>query len=439
VRIRTLFLLGLLGGCAAAQQTDTTIPTPVAAPGPNPFVTLASEFFEHDFVNVYAYGDGVLDTNNPIVTASGQVKNSLATGFDVGGGIGLSHGFHNGQITLGYQGAWREYQSNYFTSGTTQNLSLGFSKRLTRHLSLSVGAGGGIALYGGTLFNESTATLTPIITNPFSPETKYAGGNIGLSYQQTRRLSYSVYGGIFLTRNNAPGSIGATGASGGVSVAYRLTARDSISGSYTHSYFTYQRNTGQDSADQVGVGYSHTFNNHWYVSLFGGEARSVATGTVALPVTLILANGEGIGGYVLGQYHQTVLVPSYSGSVSHTYRRSVFSISGSEGIAGSGNGYFIASRSISGSGVYSYSWHGQNVSFAGSIYRLTSIANTVSSAYSGSAFSASYGRSLVRHVGMFVRYDFFRYGALTPVSGVSDNRISFGFNFSSHSVPLTLF
>jgi hypothetical protein len=408
-------------------------------PGPNPLLSLASEFFEHDYVNVYAFGDGVLDTNNPIVTDTGQVKNTLGTGFDLGGGISLSHGFRNAQLAFSYQGAWRDYQNSAFSSGITQNLSLSYSRRITRHLSMSIGASGGIALYGGTFFTAESNGVTPVVTNPFSPETRYAGGSIGFTYQQTRRLSYSVSGNMYIARYNYAAGIGTTGVSGGASVNYRLTARDTISGSYGHSYFVYQRNAGNDSADTVGVGYSHVFNNHWVASAFGGVGRSVANGTIAQPVTLILPNGQALGGYILGKYSQTVTVPSFSGSLSHSYRRSVVTLSGGEGIAGSGNGYLLASRNIYGSGVYSYSWHGQNVSMAGSIYRLTSVANTVSSSYTGAGFSASYGRTLIRYLGMFLRYDFVHYGSLQPVSGVSDNRISFGFNFSSRAVPLTLF
>lgn len=439
MRLRTLILLCLFGGCVAAQQTETTVPAPTAAPSPNPFVTLTSEFFEHDFVNIFAYGDGVLDTNNPIVTNTGQVKNTLGTGFDLGGGISLSHGLKDGELTFNYQGAWRDYQSSYFASGTMQNLGIGYTKRLSRHLTMNIGVSGGIAIYGGTLFNGENASLTPVITNPFSPETKYAGGVVSLLYQQTRRLSYSVFGNLFISRYTAGAGIGTTGLAGGASVNYRLTARDTISGSYSHSYFTYQQNAGQDYADQVGLGYTHMFNNHWIVSGFGGVARSDASGTVAQPVTLILPNGEAIGGYVLGKYNQTAFVPSYSGTVSHSYRRSVFSVSGGQGIAGSGNGYLLASRSIYASGLYSYSWRKQNIGLGGSTYRLTSIANTVSSSYSGSSFTASYGRSLMRFFGMFLRYDYVHYGSISPVNGVSDNRISFGFNFSSRSVPMTLF
>ena len=440
MKFRTFVLLSLLGGCALAQQqSDTTGPIPATAPGPNPLVTLASEFFEHNYFNVYGFGDAVLDSNNPTVNSAGQAQNGWGTGFEVGGGVNASHAFRDAQLVFGYSGSYRNYQSNLYQSGSSQNLNLGYSKRLTRHLSMNVGVGAGILLYGGTFSSNEINAAVPVISNPFSPETRYLGANLGFTYQQTRRLSYSVFGSFYLTRYNFAGAIGTTGASGGASVNYRLTARTTISGNYSHSYFNYQQNVGNDGVDQVGLSLAHTFSRHWTVSVFGGGARSNANGILQIPV-IIQAGNQTITGYVLGPYHQIAYIPSFSGSLSHSYRRSVFSVSAGEGIAGSGNGYFLASRNIYVNGVYSYSLHGQNISVGGSAYRLSSVANTVSSSYSSAIFSASYGRMLIRYVGLFARYDYNHWGgAVQSFSGISDNRISFGLNFTSKGVPMTLF
>jgi hypothetical protein len=158
---------------------------------------------------------------------------------------------------------------------------------------------------------------------------------------------------------------------------------------------------------------------------------------VEVPVTLVVGN-EGIGGFVLGSYHETTYVPSFSGGVSHEARHSLFSVTASEGVYG-GNGYYLASRNIFVNGVYSYSWRAQNISFGGSFIELKSVANAATTQYTGGDFSASYGRGLVRHVGMFLRYDLTYYGGLPPYNGLVDNRIAFGFNFSSKSIPMTLF
>ncbi|MBV8895393.1 MAG: hypothetical protein JO051_02700, partial [Acidobacteriaceae bacterium] len=349
-----------------------------------------------------------------------------------------SHQFKDAELGFSYQGAYRDYQSSYYSSGSSQNLSIGYNKRLSRHLSMSVGLSGGIALYGGTFIEGQPANQTAVVTNPFSPETKFVSAGINLGYQQTRRLSYTVGGSFFLSRYNGPGAIGAAGGSGTAAVNYRLTVRTSVSGIYSHSYFTYQRNAGQSYVDQVGISVNHAFSNHWNASLYAGGARSVATGTVTVPVTLLVGN-QAIGGYVIGRYNQTAYVPSFSGSVSHSYRRSLISLSAGEGIFGSGNGYYLASRSIYASGIFSYSLHGQNISFGGGVNRLSSVANSLSTQYTSATFSASYGRGLVRYVGMFLRYDYTHYGSLAPFNGVYDNRISFGFNFSSRSIPMTLF
>lgn len=441
MRLRTLLFIGIMSTCALAQQPDPASipPMPTGAPGPNPLVTLASEFFEHNYVNVYAFGDGVLDTNNPIVTDTGQVRNSLGTGFDVGGGINLSHAFSDAQLVLSYSGAYRDYQSAYYSSGTTQNLSLGYTKRIGRRLTVNAGVGAGIFLYGGTFFEgQTTAIESPVITNPFSPETKYFNASLGLTYQQSRRLSYTLYGNFFLSRYNFPGSIGTSAIAGGVTVNYRVTSRTTLSGSYSHSDFYYQQNAGQGKADQIGVSLYHVFSHHWTATVFAGGARTHASGVLVVPITLQVGN-QAIGGYYLGAYNETALVPSFNGSVSHALRHSLFSASAGEGIAGSGNGYFLASRNIYANGVFSHSWGGQNISLGGAVYRLSSIANTISASYSSATFTASYGKTLVHHVGMFVRYSYTYYGTLAPYNGVSDNRISAGLTFSSQNVPLTLF
>ncbi len=378
------------------------------------------------------------DSNNPIVTNTGQQRNTVGTGFDLGGGINLGHSISNGSISLSYQGAYRDYQSTYYASGATQSLNLALSKRLGRHVSLVVGVSGGTYLYGGTLFQGQTTDTTVALANPLSSETRYASAYVGVTLQQTRRLSYSLFGNFFLSRYNYSGGIGTTGVSGGASVNYRLTARDTVYGTYSHSYYNYQQNFGNTNVDQIGVGYTHTFSGRWIVSVYGGGARSVSNGFVTVPVTLLVGN-EAVGGYVTGKFNQTAYIPSFSGSVSRSYRHSLLTASAGEGIAGSGNGYFLASRNIYLIGVYSYSLRNQNISFGGTAYRLSSISNTVSNSYSSAAFSANYSRMLFKYIGAFLRYDYNHYGALHPYAGIGDNRISFGFNFSSRSVPVTLF
>ncbi len=438
LKFPALLLISLVPVVSFAQEPTTASAAPPNASGPNPIVSLASEFFEHDFFNIYAYGSGVYDSYAP-VERNGQTVNNGSFGINVGGGIDTVHSFQNGEISLSYAGGYQDYQNSYYSSGITQNLSLGLVKRLSRHWTFSWSAGAGIYRYGGTFLNSDQTASNTIVSNPFSPATKFLSTGIGLTYQQTRRLSYSFSGAFSLQRYNYPGSIGATGGSGSASVSYRLQPRTTVSGSYVHSYFQYQRNAGQATVDGVSLNLTHYFPNHWTVGVSGGISRSNANGIVTVPVTLIIGT-QAVGGYVLGTYHQVTYIPSFSVSASHNFHHYIVSLNGGQGVAPGGNGYFLSSRSDYLNGVASHSFNRRSsLSAGGGYFRLASVANSVSSSYTTTTISANYGINLFRYVGTFVRYDFVHYGTLRPYNGVSDNRISFGFNFSSKSIPMTLF
>jgi hypothetical protein len=431
MKLSALLALSLLAAPAFGQQSsrdDQGAFTPVS---------LASEFFEHDFFNFYAFGSGIFDTYAPIINQQGQSVNNGGFGWEVGGGVNGYHQFHDATLSLSYSGGYREYQTSAFSSGADQNLSLAYSKRLSRRWSFSTGVGAGMFLYGGTFFSLQPNQPNVIASNPFSPETKFLSSGIGLTYQQTRRLSYSLGGSFFLQRYNYPGTIGTTGGSGSASAGYRVTSRTSVGASYSHAYYTYQRNSGQAEVDSFAGSISHVFHSHWFASFSAGLTRSNISGTVFVPVTLLVGT-QAVGGYVPGQYSQIAHFPSFSGSVSHSYRRTTIGGSAGQGIV-SGNGYFLASKSQFLSGVASYSFRKSNVSIGGSYSRLSSVANSVSSQYSSGSIGANYGMMLMHYVGSFLRYEYVYYGNLNPYPGVSDNRFSFGLSFSSKSIPMTLY
>ncbi len=439
VRFPVLVLIFLSGASTFAQDTTTAAPPPPAAPTPtgNPVVTLASEFFENNFVNLYAFGDGIYDSYAPI-EQNGRVSNSGSMGWDVGGGINAYHRIENGDISVTYRGDYRYYQSSLFGTGTDQYLSFGYNKRLSRRWSLNVGLGGGIFLYGETFISPLPTQSTVVQANPFSNESRFAYGGVSLSYMQTRRLSYSVSGNFLLNRYSLPGSVGMTGITGSGGVQYRLSARTTVGGSYSHSYFAYQGGSGQADINSFSGTVARALPNHWNVSAYGGVSRSTTSGVIAVPVTLLLSNGQAVGGYLIGPYKRTSNVPSFGGSVSRTFHHSLLSVSAGQGIS-AGNGYYLSSRSDFVTGTLSYSKRKSNISAGGSYSLLSSIANTVTSKYRSAGLSVSYSRNLVRFVGMNIRYDYIYYQSLSPFPGTTDNRISFGFNFSSKSIPLTLY
>ncbi len=432
VKVRALILIGLSVAFAWAQDQ----PTQPRTFGP---VSFADQFFEHNYFNYFAFANGVFDTYAPVLQANGKTVDNGGFGYTIGGGLSGYHAYKDGFLSVSYAGDWRQYTTYLYGSGTDQNLQFSYLKRLNRRWTLNVGTGAGIAYYGSSFLSTQASGEPFIQNNPFSSENRFFSGGITLSYRQTRRLSYVASGNIFLQRFNFPGSIGTTGGSGTGSVQYRVTPRFTVGGSYSRSYYVYQRNSGTATVDGVYGNVSYLFPNHWLVNFSGGVNHSDVSGSVFLPVTLQIGN-QFFGGYELGKYDQKSNLPAFSGTVTRNFRRSSFSVSGGQAVV-SGNGYYLASNSQFLSGYYSHTLrsHKANVSASGYYNRYHSISNTIASNYTSSGFGASYGYNIFRHVAANFRYDYIRYGQLSPISAVSDDRFSFGFSFSSKSIPLTIY
>ncbi|MBV9763923.1 MAG: hypothetical protein JOZ48_03680 [Acidobacteriaceae bacterium] len=418
-----IFLISLAAGVALAQDTTADSQTRTTP------LTLASGLLEHDFVNFYLFGNGIYDTE----TASGS-PNVTSLGEEVGGGISASHLFRDGSLSLSYRGAYRNYSNSTFSSGTDQNLSFGISKQLTKRWGISFYQAAGIYLYGGTYFSVEPVGSNFVETNPFSPETKFLSSGLSVTYQQTRRLSYSFSGDFFLNRYNYGGAIGTTGTAGTATMQYRVTRRTTVGGGYSRSYYVFQHSAGSLQADSYFLTLSHQFSNRWNASVSAGATRTNNVGSILIPVSFI-TNGQITTGYVTGHYNVTTTFPSFSGSVTHNFHRTSLSVNAGEGLS-PGNGFLISSRSFYVNGFYSYSMRGSSLGFGGTYTRYTSIANSVSSAFTTVSFVASYSRVLTRYFGVNVNYSLINY---PQFGGRSDNRITFGAFFSSKSIPITLF
>jgi hypothetical protein len=405
-------------------------------PGQFSPVTLADEFFNHNYVNFFAFGTGTYDTNTPTLQ-NGQSTRAGGFGYAVGGGVSGYHSFRSGAVSFVYSGDYRDSSSLFFTSGTDENLSIAITKRLSRRWTFSASGSAGIIFYGTAYIAPTSSDPGIVQSNPFSSQSRFVATGLNFTYQQSRRLSYFVGGSYYIQRYNFPGSIGASGGTVSGGLNYRLTPRLTVGGTYSHSDFVYQRGAGETLVDAVYGSVTYQFPEHWTVSASGGLSHTDVSGTVAIPVSLVV-NGQGVGGYVLGNYDQKSNLPSFNGSVSKGWRRSGFSIGAGQGVI-SGNGFFLAARNQYVGGSYSYSWRRANLSAGGNYYRLKSVANQVSSIFENTSFGASYGYQLYRHVGTTFRYDFVRYSNLAPYPSVSDNRLSFGISFSTKRIPLTLY
>jgi hypothetical protein len=303
--------------------------------------------------------------------------------------------------------------------------------------NLSANAFAGIFRYGGT-FGSLEPNGSAVVVNPFTPETKFASVGVAATYRQTRRLSFQVATSGFINRYSYPGALGSTGITGIASAIYSLTARTSLSGSYSRGYFDYQHGSGHADIDGYYGTLSHTFADRWHASITGGVTRSYSLGNISIPVSFI-ANGLLITGYEVGTYQHTAYTPTFVGSVSHSIRRTDITLTGGQGVM-PGNGFYLTSRDVFFGGYASHSFlRRSNTSAGAGFNRFTSVANNVSGAYTSTYIGASFGYNLFRYVSANLHYNYYRYGSFGSLSGVGDNQIYAGISFSSKSVPLTLF
>jgi hypothetical protein len=346
------------------------------------------------------------------------------------------HDFNRGSLALSYRGAYRNYQSSSYPSGTDQNLSFLFRKALNKRWRFTYEQAAGIFLNGGSYYSLQTGSTSSLGLNPYTQSTKFLSSSVTLSYQQSMRLSYELGGDFNLNRYGGLGPFGTTGVGGSAAALYRLTRRTTFSGTYSHTYYTYQHNAGTSGADNIYLTLSHDFSSRWHGGISGGLSRVDSSGTVETPTVFVL-NGQRFTGYVPGPYQRASIFPFVEGTLSRAWRQSQFTVNLGQDVS-SGNGLFLTSRNEYVNGFYSYRTRQWSFGAGGNYSRLSSVANTAQP-YSSRTLSSSVGYSLTRHLGLNLRYFYTDYAHIGSVPGRIDNRISFGFVVNSKNVPITLF
>ncbi len=425
-----LLALSVSVGCGLAQDAPRT-----QTPGDTGVPILARPYeAARDFFNFYAFANAVVDSTGLLAGATSQ---QAGFGEEVGGGISGYHRFETGDFSLSYRGSYRTYQTSGYPDGSDQNLSFTYNKTFHRRWQLGFAQGAGIYLYDGFFYSPNPTDANLIQTNPFGSETKFTLTNLSLAYQQSLRLSYQFTGSFLLERYNAAGSIGSDSVNGSASALYRLTRTTTLSGSYSHSYFTYQRGAGSSNVDSVYLTLSRNLANHWKVGVSGGASISNTSGTLNIPANAIVGQ-EIIPVFVLGRYSTKSTLPYYQGTLIHSWRHSLFTATGGQSV-NPGNGFYLTSRNLGVSGIYQYMFRQSNVAFGGFFSKLSSLSNPVAASFYSTQFTASYSYNLRPHIGLNGHYEFARYDNVGAYAGRSDNRLYFGVYVSSKNIPMGLY
>jgi hypothetical protein len=424
---------------AAAQGVGSMGGLPLA----NRSAGIAGQFFQGDFVNYSAFVSGVWDSQNQTVAGQGGASG----GFTVGGGVSLAKGFSDGSsLGLSYHGDYRKYLGGFDNSGTNQSLNLIYSRRLGRRWSLTFDEGAGILFYNNPYYSVAAQPGGGPLTNPFSSTSRFLTSSVYLSYQQTTRLSYVFGGSFLLNRYDYANAFGTTGGIGTASVVYRLTARTSVGGTYTHTYFHYQGGVGQSEIDGGFFNANYVLGRGWDLFFAAGVNYVRTNGVIRLLSPVVVVTSEGPVLIDAIAYNNKSSVPTFEGGVQRRFGK--FSVNASVGHGVSpGNGTYLTSSHTFFGGAVSRPFGRQAVLSASANYtRLRSIAGANQAVvmsqfpqYDQTYLTVGYSRVLTPHISGFLSYNYNRYGSFYRYSGVADNRIILGVSFSSRNVPFTFF
>ena len=391
------------------------------------------------------YGDitGVYDSGlTPlVVNPQGNVPSYGAYGVEVGFGVIGSKTWVHDKLSVEYRGAYRDYTNHTFFNGTDQFLNLAYSHVLSRHITLDLKETAGTTSLANGGFAYLPLTNTDLFAVPtsqlFDLRTKFLQSRVDLVWQKTARLSFGFGGEGFIVRQGSLALAGLDGYSARANVAYRITRRQTLSGSYAYTHFDFQREFGFAKMQSIGLGYSIGVSRRWDFSLQGGGIRVDTSGLQQVPIDPAIAIIVGQN-YAIVTFARVLYAPMADARLIRRFDRSAITLSYSMGVT-PGNGVYLTSRQNVGSASYSYTGYRR---LAASMYAsygtMTAVGQTLgqlSDFLAGAGGTYKLGRAI--HVEM--RYDFRHYTTQNSFYMKDSSRVTVGLAFSPGSTPLAIF
>jgi len=431
-------LLVIAGSCGAFAQypTPSTPGYEPGAAGANTATSLSGGFFPGDFFNASGFIDGIYDSVEQTLHSS---SNTSGFGFDGGGAITASKSFSDSFLSVNYRGGYRHYPTGFGSNGTNQNFALIYTKRFGPRWTLLFNEAAGIMLYDTVAYNTNPSV--PPLSNPFSPSTRFADSSVTASYRQTQRLTYTATGTFFLNRYSSA-TLGQEGATGGIysgSVAYELSLRTSIAGTYSHDDFFYEGAAGTSHVNGLSASLTHTFGRGWTAKFSAGASHIATAGIYRIPVLIDNGSGQLVNGFVLVPYDTKKYIPTFQASLIHRFRILNIAVNALHGV-NPGNGTYLTSSNTAVNGYTSRAFGRKAIlTAAAGFSHLDTIAKGVGQSYTQTNVTAFYSRVLFPHISGYGSYSLIRYSSITNFAATTDNRFTFGLSFSLRNVPFTLF
>ena len=336
-------------------------------------------------------------------------------------------------MSLEYKGKRRQYTNNTIFNGSDHFLNLQFSHTLRRHLVLDFKETAGSTTLANGSFAFLPLTNTDLFAVPanelFDSRTNYLQSRVDLLWQKTARLSFEIGGEGFLVRRAAFALAGLNGYSARADIAYRLTRRQTISATYKHTYFDFQRSFGDSQIQAVALAYSAALSRKWDFGVqFGGSHVNT------LGLTQVTIDGRNLA---IVSFSRALLVPLAEAQMIRRFDRSDLTLGYSSGVT-PGNGVYLTSRQTAGTAQYSYTgYHRFTTALNASYNQLSTLGQSLGK-YTNLQGGGGVTYKLIRATHLELRYDYRHYTTQNSFFKKNSNRVSIGLAYSPGEKPLAI-
>jgi hypothetical protein len=374
-------------------------------------------------------------------TSSGSLNSTGGTlGLSVGYGVTGSRTWRHDKLSVDYTGNFRHFPGASYFDGTDQFLNLSYAHQFSRRLSMQTRDTAGVSSYSNGYFTYLPLQNTDLYAVPtnelFDNRTEYIQSRVDFLYQKTARLSINGGGEGFLIARRSDALASVTGYNAHMDVSYRLSRRQTLSISYQHTAFSYQKQFGDAGIDQFSVGYSIGLGRRWDFASQFGAARVDFSGltTINLDPAIAAIIGQNT---VVTTFHSVSYIPIYEAQLVRRFEHSSLTAAYNQSFS-PGNGIYLTSRQTAASLGYSYTGI-RRLSFGanGGYSRLTSLGQSLGNFV---GFSGGIGMTytLASYAHLEFRYDYRHYDANDNFYKQNTQRISIGLAFSPREKPLPI-
>ena len=355
-----------------------------------------------------------------------------------------THQWHTSALGLDYRGNFYDYVNDSKYSGSTHNLTLGYTYQKSRRLVFDFRevAGTSSLGYGGLGFYGTPGVqgVSDVVNQPtsflFDSRTYYIQSSLDVNYILSPANIFTFGADGFFLRRQASGLAGLDGYNAHGTYQHRLSRTRTVGFTYERMFYDYPPAFGQSDINVAQVFFADRFSRSWTFSISAGAFQAEVKGIQQITLSPVVAALLGTSTGTQAFYRDNVY-PDGRVALTGNFKTSTLTASYSQ-LATPGNGVYLTSRTSSATGYYSYTgirkW---NFGIGGGYSKLEAIGQGIKP-YSGYNGGAGFTYGINRYLHIVGRYDA-RHQEISEYSfHATSYRATLGIAFSPGDIPLSL-